>query len=43
MLMRAKAGEVRDGSGKVWKKGVNVAQVAVAGVGGSAVYWKVCD
>lgn len=42
MLMRTKAAEVRDGSGRVWKRGVNVEQVAVAGVGGSAVYWRVC-
>jgi hypothetical protein len=42
MMMRRQAAEVRDMSGKVWKKSATVEQVAVAGYGNSAVYWRVC-
>ncbi|EGN95495.1 hypothetical protein SERLA73DRAFT_186528 [Serpula lacrymans var. lacrymans S7.3] len=40
MLANAKA-PVRDLSGKLWKKGVEVEQCAVAGYGNSIVYWKI--
>ncbi|EMD38580.1 hypothetical protein CERSUDRAFT_113764 [Gelatoporia subvermispora B] len=43
MLRHRKADEVRDLQGKVWKKGVEVEQHAVAGWGNSMVYWKVCS
>ncbi|KAI0315840.1 RCC1/BLIP-II [Amylostereum chailletii] len=42
MLERRKAREVRDLEGKVWARGVEVEQVAVAGYGNSMVYWRVC-
>ena len=42
MLGKKKA-EVRDLSGKVWKKEVEVEQCAVAGYGNSVVYWKICS
>lgn len=42
MLRKRKAGVVRDMKGEVWKKGVEVEQVAVAGPGCSAVYWRIC-
>ena len=43
MLSKRKANEVRDLSGKVWKRGVNVEQCAVAGWGNSMVYWRICS
>ncbi|KAA1471342.1 RCC1/BLIP-II [Dentipellis sp. KUC8613] len=42
MLMRRKAAVVRDARGGVWGRNVTVEQMPVAGVGCSAVYWKVC-
>lgn len=42
MLRKRKADVVRDMSGKVWKKGVDVEQVAVAGDGCGVVYWRLC-
>ena len=41
MLGKRKA-DVKDMSGKVWKRGVTVEQCAVAGWGNSLVYWKIC-
>ncbi|TFK55231.1 RCC1/BLIP-II [Heliocybe sulcata] len=41
ILAKAKAREVRDLEGKVWKRGVEVEQMAVAGWGNSVVYWRV--
>ncbi|KZT74173.1 RCC1/BLIP-II protein [Daedalea quercina L-15889] len=41
LLARKKADEVRDLQGKVWKKGVEVEQTALAGWGNSVVYWKI--
>ncbi|ETW85478.1 Chloroperoxidase [Heterobasidion irregulare TC 32-1] len=43
MLVKTRAAEVRDARGKVWKKGVEVEQVAVAGQGNSVVYWRICS
>ncbi|KAH6896476.1 regulator of chromosome condensation 1/beta-lactamase-inhibitor protein II [Coprinopsis sp. MPI-PUGE-AT-0042] len=43
MLMRQKAGEVKDLHGKVWKRGVDVEQRVAAGFGNSVVYWKIAD
>ncbi|KAI0797823.1 RCC1/BLIP-II [Abortiporus biennis] len=43
ILGRRKASEVRDLSGKVWKKGVEVEQRAVAGFGNSVVYWRIAS
>ncbi|KAM5539051.1 hypothetical protein V8D89_007274 [Ganoderma adspersum] len=42
MLQTKKAEEVRDMQGKVWKKGIEVEQRAVAGWGNSVVYWRIC-
>src|SRR5882762_8873450 len=41
MLMKTKAPIVKDLRGCVWKKNVEVEQVAVAGFGNSAVYWRI--
>ncbi|PCH38606.1 RCC1/BLIP-II [Wolfiporia cocos MD-104 SS10] len=43
MLARRNASAVKDLQGKVWKKNVEVEQRAVAGWGGSVVYWKICS
>ncbi|KAK7693272.1 hypothetical protein QCA50_002839 [Cerrena zonata] len=43
MLGKRKAKEVRDLVGKVWKRGVDVEQCAVAGYGNSVVYWRICS
>lgn len=43
MLGKKRALEVRDLSGKVWKKGVEVEQQAVTGYGNSMVYWRICS
>ena len=43
MLMKTKATEVKDARGKLWKKGIEVEQVAVAGQGNSVVYWRICS
>ncbi|KAH9952201.1 RCC1/BLIP-II [Amylocystis lapponica] len=42
MLEKRRAREVRDGAGRVWKRGVEVEQRAVAGWGTSVVYWRIC-
>ncbi|KAI0049695.1 RCC1/BLIP-II [Auriscalpium vulgare] len=42
MLMRVRAPVVRDPQGRVWRRGVEVEQVAVAGFGNSVVYWRIC-
>lgn len=43
MLGAKKAKQVKDMSGKVWRKGAAVEQCALAGDGGSSiVYWKLC-
>ncbi|KAI0055499.1 RCC1/BLIP-II [Artomyces pyxidatus] len=42
MLMQKKADVVKDPRGRVWKRGVEVEQVAVAGYGNSLVYWRIC-
>ena len=41
MLQTRRAGEVRDMQGRVWKKGVEVEQRAVAGWNSSVVYWRI--
>ncbi|RDX48318.1 RCC1/BLIP-II [Lentinus brumalis] len=41
MLQSKRADEVRDMQGKVWKKGVEVEQRAVAGWNNSVVYWRI--
>ena len=41
MLQSKKAAEVRDMQGRVWKKGVEVEQKAVAGWSNSVVYWRI--
>lgn len=43
MLGKKKAKEVRDLVGKVWKRGVDVEQCAIAGYGNSVVYWRICS
>ncbi|GBE82398.1 regulator of chromosome condensation 1/beta-lactamase-inhibitor protein II [Sparassis latifolia] len=43
MLGKRKSVEVRDLQNKVWKRGVDVEQYAVAGWGNSLVYWKICS
>jgi len=43
MLQKRLAAEVRDLQGKVWRKGVEVEQRAIAGWGNSVVYWKICS
>lgn len=39
-ILAKRRATVRDLSGKVWKKNVEVEQCAVAGYGNSVVYWK---
>ncbi|THH01701.1 hypothetical protein EW026_g1034 [Hermanssonia centrifuga] len=41
MLGKRKA-DVKDLSGQIWKKGVDVEQYALAGWGNSVVYWRIC-
>ncbi|KAI0340522.1 RCC1/BLIP-II [Trametopsis cervina] len=41
MLSQRKA-DIKDLSGRVWKKGVLVEQRAVAGWGNSVIYWRIC-
>lgn len=41
ILAKSKA-DVKDLSGKLWKRGVDVEQRAVAGYGNSIVYWRIC-
>ena len=43
MLGKKKAKEVKDLAGKIWKRGVEVEQCAVAGYGNSVVYWRICS
>lgn len=42
MLAERKA-DVKDLSGKLWKKNAKVEQRAVAGWGNSVVYWRICQ
>ena len=42
MLRKIKAKEVRDLNGKVWGRGIDVEQHAVAGYGNSLIYWRIC-
>jgi len=41
MLMKTKA-DVKDMQGKLWNKGIEIEQCAVAGYKNSMVYWKIC-
>lgn len=41
MLLQRRAKEVKDLQGRRWKTNVDVEQCAVAGWGGSLVYWKI--
>lgn len=42
LMLRTRKADVKDMKGKVWKRGVQVEQRAVAGYGSSLVYWRVC-
>lgn len=41
MLVRRRAKVVRDPQGRVWRRGVDVEQVAIGGYGSSLVYWRI--
>jgi hypothetical protein len=41
MLGKYRAKIVRDPQGRVWRRGVNVEQVAIGGHGNSLVYWRI--
>jgi Regulator of chromosome condensation (RCC1) repeat len=41
MLGKRRAKVVRDPLGRVWRRGVEVEQVAIAGYGNSLVYWRI--
>lgn len=41
MLGKRRAKVVRDPQGRVWKRGVEVEQVALGGYGNSLVYWRI--
>ncbi len=41
MLEKCRAKLVRDPQGRVWRRGVNVEQVAAGGYGTSLVYWRI--
>ena len=41
MLGKRRAKVVRDLRGRVWRQGVDVEQVAIAGCGNSLVYWRI--
>jgi hypothetical protein len=41
MLVKRRAKVVRDLQGRVWKRGVDVEQVAIGGYGNSLVYWRI--
>ena len=41
MLGKRRAKVVRDPQGRVWKRGVEVEQVAIGGYGNSLVYWRI--
>lgn len=43
VILGQRKADIKDMKGKVWKKGVQVEQCAVAGWGNSAVYWKICQ
>ena len=43
VILGKRKADVKDMQGKVWKKGVQVEQCAVAGWGNSVVYWKICQ
>lgn len=42
LMLGKRAADVKDLGGKVWKRGVQVEQCAVAGWGSSLIYWKIC-
>ncbi|EKM55652.1 uncharacterized protein PHACADRAFT_121379 [Phanerochaete carnosa HHB-10118-sp] len=42
VILGKRRADIRDMKGKVWKKGVQVEQCAVAGWGNSVVYWRIC-
>ena len=41
MLQKQRATVVRDMQGRVWRRSVDVEQVAIAGYGNSLVYWRI--
>jgi F420-0:gamma-glutamyl ligase len=41
MLGKRRAKVVRDPLGRVWRRGVDVEQVAIGGFGTSLVYWRI--
>ena len=41
MLQKQRAAVVRDLQGRVWRRSVDVEQVAIAGYGNSLVYWRI--
>jgi hypothetical protein len=41
MLEKRRAKLVRDPQGRVWRRGVEVEQVAIGGFGTSLVYWRI--
>ena len=43
VILGKRKADVKDLQGRVWKRGVEVEQCAVAGVGNSVVYWKICQ
>ncbi|THH33021.1 hypothetical protein EUX98_g1164 [Antrodiella citrinella] len=42
-MLRKKRADVRDLSGRLWKRGVEVEQRALSGYGNSVVYWRICS
>lgn len=42
-MLQKKRAVVRDLSGRLWKKGVEVEQRASTGYGNSVVYWRICS
>jgi hypothetical protein len=42
LMLRTRKADVKDMNGKLYKKGVQVDQKAVAGWGSSLVYWRIC-
>lgn len=43
VILGKRKADVKDMQGRVWKKGVEVEQCAVAGWGNSVVYWRICQ
>jgi hypothetical protein len=41
MLEKRRAKVVRDPQGRVWRRGVDVEQVAIGGYGNSLIYWRI--